>query len=52
MMMIGPFVEVCSRGLKVNADRGRVMLTGREERPVCEISVEGGKLERISEFKY
>ena len=40
-VMVGHFVEVCRRGLKVNADMNKVMVLGGEERFVYEVLVEG-----------
>ena len=39
-------------GLKVNAYNSKVMVLGGEEESVCEVSVEGRKLEYVSEGKY
>ena len=42
-VMVEHFVEVCrKRGLKVNANKSKVMVLGREERLECEISLDGG----------
>ena len=47
------FVELCRRrGLKVNADKGKVMVLVGEEGLECEIYVEWIRLEHVSEFKY
>ena len=51
--MMGHFVEVCGRrGLKVNADKSKVMELDGEERLEREICVDGIRLENASEFKY
>ena len=39
--MVGRSVEVCRRGLKVNAGRSKVMLLGGEEGWECEVCVNG-----------
>ena len=52
-MMVGHFVEVCRRrGLKVNADKSKVMVLDREEGLVCSICVDGARLKQVSELKY
>ena len=52
-MMVGCYVEACRRrGLKVNADKTKVMLLGRDEGFKCEVRVDGTILEHTSEFKY
>ena len=48
--MVGCFVEVCRRGLKVNAGKNKVMVVNREERLECEVCVDGMRLEHVSEF--
>ena len=46
-VMAGCFVEVCRRkGLKVNADKGKVVL-GSEEELGCDIYVDGTQLEQV-----
>ena len=40
------------RGLKVNADKSKVMVLNGEEGLECEVHVDGICLEHISEFKY
>ena len=37
MVIVGRYVEVCRRGLKVNADKREVMVLGVEEGLRCEI---------------
>ena len=49
--MVGRFVEVCRRGLKVNAGKGKVMILNREEGLECEIYVDGIRLDHVSELK-
>ena len=46
------FVEVCRRGLKVNAGKNKVMVLGGEEGLECEVLVDGMQLEQVLEFKY
>ena len=40
------------RGLKVNADKNKVMVLNGEEGLECEVNVDGIYLEHVSEFKY
>ena len=49
---MGRFVEVCRRGLKVNADKSKVMVLNEEEVLECDIYVDGIRLEHVSLFKY
>ena len=50
---MGCFVEICGRGgLKVNADKSKVMVLGVEEGLGCEIRADGERLEKLSQFKY
>ena len=49
---MGYFVEVCRRGLKVNAGKSKVMVLGREEGLEYEVYVNGIYLEHVSELKY
>ena len=52
-VMIRYFVKIYKiRGLTANADKSRVMVLKRDERCVCEVSVDGRKLEHVTEFKY
>ena len=47
------FVQVCRRrGLKVNAGKSKVMVSGVEEGLECKVCVDGMRLEHVSEFKY
>ena len=46
------FVEVCRRGLKVNAGKSKVMVMNGEEGLECEIHIDGICLKHVSEFKY
>ena len=39
--MVVSFVEVCRRGLKVNADKSKVMVLGGEDGVECEVCVNG-----------
>ena len=50
--MVGWFGEVCRRGLKVNADKSKVMVLSIEEGLECEYHVDGFHLQHLSEFKY
>ena len=51
--MVDPFVEVCRRrGLKVNADKSKMLVLGGEEGLECEIRVDGMRLEHVSELCY
>ena len=51
--MVDPFVEVCRRrGLKVNADKSKMLVLGGEEGLECEIRVDGTPYEQVIEFKY
>ena len=44
---------MCSRrDLKVNAEKSKVMVLGGEEELEHEVSVDGMRLEHVSEFKY
>ena len=51
-VMVGQFAEVCRRGLKVNADKNKVMVLIEEEGLVCEVHVDVIHLEHVSDFKY
>ena len=52
-VMVGRFLEVCKRrDLKINASNSRVMLLNGEEGLEYEISVDGLRLDDVSEFKY
>ena len=51
--MVKLFVEVCRRrGLKINADKNKVMVLNGEEGLECEVHVDGIHLELVLEFKY
>ena len=51
--MVGRFVEECRRrGLKMNAWKSKAMVLGGEEELECKVSVDGVRLEHVSEFKY
>ena len=39
--MVVRFVEVCRRGLKVNAGKSEMMMLGEEEGVECNICVDG-----------
>ena len=50
-VMVGRFVEVCRRkGLKINADKRKVMVLGGEEGLGYEIHEDRAKIEQMSEF--
>ena len=52
-VVVRRFVKVCrKRGLKVNADKSKVMVLSGEEGLKCEISVDGARLEQMTYFKY
>ena len=46
--MVGRVVEVCRRGLKVNADKRKVMMLGGEEKLECEICLDWSKCQSSS----
>ena len=51
--VVGRFVEVCrSSSLKVNAGKSKVKVLNGEEGQECKASVDGVRLEHVSEFKY
>ena len=50
--MVGRFVEMCRRGLKVNAGKSKVMVMNWEEGLECDVYVDGVRLEYASEFIY
>ena len=50
--MVGHFDEVYRRGLKINADKSKVMVLNGEKGMECEVSMDGMRLEHMSEFKY
>ena len=51
--MVGCFVEVYRRrGLKVNADKSKVMVLGGEEELECEVCIYRICLEHVLKFKY
>ena len=50
--MVGHFLQVCRRGLKVNAAKSKVMVPNVEEGLECEVCANGMRLEHVSEFKY
>src|SRR5678816_4114816 len=50
--LVERFGRVCKRsGLKVNVDKSEVMVVS-EDRPRCEVMLDGEQLEQVSEFKY
>ena len=52
-VMVGHSVQVCRRqGLKVNADKSKVIALGGKEGLLCEVLVDGAQLEQVSEFTY
>ena len=50
--MVGCFVDVCRRSLKVNVGKSKVMVLGGEEELECEVCVDGMRLENVSDFNY
>ena len=51
--MVERFAEVCKRrGLKFNADKGKVMVLNGVEGLACEVHVDRIRLEHVSKFKY
>ena len=46
-VMVGCFVEVCRRGLKINTDKSKVMVSGGEEALEYEVCVDGVYLEYV-----
>ena len=51
-VMVRHFVEVFRRGLKVNEDKSKFMVSGEKEGLECEVCQDGIGLEHVSEFKY
>ena len=52
-MMMGWFVEMCRRrGWKGNAGKSKLVVMNGEEGLVCEVHVDGIRLEHVSELKY
>ena len=52
-VILGWFAEVCRRrGLKVNADKNKVMILNGKEGLHDEVYVDGIRLEHVSECKY
>ena len=50
-VMVRRSAEVCRRrGLKVSADKSKVMVLNGEEGFECEVHVDGIRLEHVSEF--
>ena len=50
---MGQCVEMCRIiGLKVNADKSKVMILNVQEGLECEVHVDGIRLEHVPEFKY
>ena len=49
--MVGRFVEVCRRVLKVNAVKSKVMVLNGEEGLECGVYVDETHFEHVSEFK-
>ena len=46
------FVDVCGRGLKVNAGKSKLMVLNGEEGLELEVHAVEIRLEHVSEFKY
>ena len=52
-VMLGRFVEVCRRGLKVNEGKSKVReLNGQEGLECRLVHVDGIRMEHVSEFQY
>lgn len=52
-LMIESFDKVCiRRGMRVNADKSKVMVFGGEDGSVCDIRIGGVRLEQVQSFKY
>ena len=49
--MMGRFVELCRRGLIVNAGKSKVIVLGGEEGLECKVCVDGIRLEHASQLK-
>ena len=49
---VGGFVEVCGRGLKINACKSKVMVLDGEEGLECDVCVDRIRFLNVSEFKY
>ena len=50
---VGCFVKMCRRiVLQVNTNKKKVIILGGEEGLMCEVLVNGSRLEHVSEFKY
>ena len=47
--MVGRFVDVCRKGLKVNAGKSKVVMLSEEEGLECEIHVDGEQLEHVNQ---
>ena len=52
LCMVGRFVEVCRRALKVNAGKRKVMVLNGEDGLECEVHVDEVRLEHVSKFRY
>ena len=50
--MVGCFVEMFRKCLKVKAVKSNVMVLGGEEGLECEVCVDGIRSEHVSKFKY
>ena len=50
--IVGQFVELCRRGLKVNAGKSKLMVLNGEEGLELEVNAVEIRLEHVSEFKY
>ena len=50
--MVGCFVEVCRRFLKVSTGKSTMMVLDGEEGLECEVYVDGMQLEHVSELKH
>ena len=50
-LMVEHFFEVCRRGLKVKANKNRLMVLGGEERLKCKIHVDRERFDQMSKLK-
>ena len=50
--MVERFIDVCRRGLKVNAGKSKVIIMNGEEGLECEVHVDGVCSEHLSKLKY
>ena len=51
-VVVGHFLEVCRRGLKVNSDKIKVMMLGVEKESLCDALEDEKRFEHALGFKY